>query len=54
MRQLVAVAVDDDGLEQRAIDTLHAQGGHALERADGRIVNGSSANFDPLFSPQFI
>jgi hypothetical protein len=51
---LVAVAFDDPGLEQRAVDLLRRLGAHHIERAQGNIVDGDWADFDPASAPQII
>jgi hypothetical protein len=51
---LVAVAFDDSGMEQGAVDLLRRLGAHHIERAQGNIVNGDWADFDPSSPPQMI
>jgi hypothetical protein len=51
---LVAVAFDDAGLEQRAVDLLRDLGAHHIERARGDIVDGDWADFDPGTAPDII
>ena len=51
---LVAVAFDDAGLEQRAVDLLRSLGAHHIERARGNIVDGDWADFDPSSPPDII
>jgi hypothetical protein len=51
---LVAVAFDDPGQEQRAVDVLRALGAHHIERAKGNIVDGDWADFDPASPPDII
>ena len=51
---LVAVAFDDAGLADRAVDVLRQLGAHHLERAEGNIVGGDWADFDPSSRPQLI
>ncbi|MBW8897060.1 MAG: hypothetical protein JF619_02870 [Massilia sp.] len=51
---LVAVAFDDTGLEQRAVDLLRDLGAHHIERARGNIVDGDWADFDPASVPDII
>ena len=51
---LVAVAFDDPGLEQRAVDLLRDLGAHHIERAKGNIVDGDWADFDPTTPPDII
>jgi hypothetical protein len=51
---LVAVAFDDGGLEQRAVDLLRDLGAHHIERARGNIVDGDWADFDPATVPDII
>jgi hypothetical protein len=48
---LVAVAFDDAGQESRAIDVLRRLGAHHIERAQGNIVDGDWADFDPTSAP---
>jgi hypothetical protein len=51
---VVAVAFDDTGLEQRAVDLLRDLGAHHIERARGNIVDGDWADFDPASVPDII
>jgi hypothetical protein len=51
---LVAVAFDDPGQEQRAVDLLRDLGAHHIERAKGNIVDGDWADFDPNTVPDLI
>ena len=51
---VVAVAFDDTGLEQRAVDLLRDLGAHHIERAKGNIVDGDWADFDPASVPELI
>jgi len=51
---LVAVAFDDAGQADRAVDVLRRLGAHHIERADGNIVDGDWADFDPASRPQLI
>jgi hypothetical protein len=51
---VVAVAFDDTGLEQRAVDLLRDLGAHHIERAKGNIVDGDWADFDPASVPDII
>jgi hypothetical protein len=51
---LVAVAFDDGGMADRAVDVLRQLGAHHIERADGNIVNGDWADFDPSSRPQLV
>jgi hypothetical protein len=51
---VVAVAFDDTGLEQRAVDLLRDLGAHHIERAKGNIVDGDWADFDPASVPEII
>ena len=51
---LVAVAFDDPGQEQRAVDLLRDLGAHHIERAKGNIVDGDWADFDPATVPDII
>ncbi|UVW30154.1 hypothetical protein [Massilia sp. H6] len=51
---LVAVAFDDADQADRAIDVLRQLGAHRLERAEGNIVDGDWADFDPDSNPQYI
>jgi hypothetical protein len=48
---LVAVAFDDAADETRALDVLRRLGAHHLERAQGNIVDGDWADFDPASTP---
>lgn len=51
---LVAVAFDDGARESVAIDTLRGLGAHHIERAEGNIVDGDWADFDPASRPDVI
>ncbi|MCA1246384.1 glycine zipper domain-containing protein [Massilia sp. MS-15] len=51
---LVAVAFDDDRLVDRAADVLRQLGAHHIERAEGNIVDGDWADFDPASRPVLI
>jgi hypothetical protein len=51
---LVAVAFDDAGLADRAVDVLRGLGAHHIERAEGNIVDGDWADFDPASRPELI
>jgi hypothetical protein len=48
---LVAVAFDDPAQAERAIDVLRGLGAHHIERAQGNIVDGDWADFDPTIPP---
>lgn len=51
---LVAVAFDDAGMTDRAVDVLRQLGAHHIERAEGNIVDGDWADFDPGSRPELI
>lgn len=51
---LVAVAFDDPAREGAAIDVLRQLGAHHIERAEGNIVDGDWADFDPSSRPDLI
>jgi hypothetical protein len=51
---LVAVAFDDPGLEQQAVDVLRRLGADHIERARGNIRDGDWADFDPSEPPDII
>lgn len=54
---LVAVAFDNDGgdgLADKAVDVLRQLGARHIERAEGNIVDGDWADFDPASRPQLI
>jgi len=51
---LIAVAFDDTGLEDKAVDVLRGLGATQIERARGNIVDGDWANFDPGSAPDII
>ncbi len=51
---LVAVSVNSEDEEEKAIDTFRALGASCVERSEGRIVNGDWTDFDPLSSPIFV
>jgi hypothetical protein len=48
---LVAVAVDNPGDEQRALEVLRDLGAHHIERAEGLIENGDWVDFNPNSMP---
>jgi hypothetical protein len=49
-----AVAFTDPALEARAVDLLRGLGAHHIERAQGNIVAGDWADFDPSSLPDVI
>lgn len=51
---LVAVAFDDAALESKAIDVMRQLGAQRIERAQGNIVDGDWADFDPSGRPDVI
>ncbi|OON63612.1 hypothetical protein B0920_09705 [Massilia sp. KIM] len=51
---LVAVAFDDAGMEGKAVDILRQIGAQRIERAQGNIVDGDWADFDPTSRPDVI
>ena len=51
---LVAVAFDDAGMADRAVDVLRQLGAHHIERAEGNIVDGDWADFDPDSRPELV
>ncbi len=51
---LVAVAFDDAGMADRAVDVLRRLGAHHIEHAEGNIVDGDWADFDPASLPRLI
>ena len=51
---LLAVALDDDADEMRAVDTLRQIGAHHIERAEGTIVDSDWVDFDPLSEPKLL
>ena len=51
---IVAIAVDGEGAEGRAIDVLRAQGAIEIERAQGEWSNGTWIDFDPRRTPDLI
>ncbi|MBD8654320.1 hypothetical protein IFT68_01615 [Oxalobacteraceae sp. CFBP 13730] len=51
---LVAVAFTDPAQEVRAVELLRQLGAHHLERAQGNIVAGDWADFDPSSRPDVI
>ena len=51
---LVAVAFDDPSLEAQAVDVLRGLGATQIERAQGNIVDGDWADFDPSTAPHII
>lgn len=51
---LIAVAFDDAARQHDAVDTLRGLGAHHIERAQGNIVDGDWADFDPNSLPDMI
>jgi hypothetical protein len=51
---MVAICVDREGTESRAIDTLRAQGAREIQRAEGQWQNGAWSDFDASRTPQLI
>ncbi|MCA1323931.1 hypothetical protein [Herbaspirillum sp. alder98] len=51
---LVAVEVDDDHQERRAIDVLRQVRAEQIERGDGHISGGDWRDFDPLAAPHLV
>ncbi len=51
---LIAVAFDDPTMDARAVDILRGLGAHQIERAQGNIVAGDWADFDPKSMPDII
>ena len=51
---LIAVAFDDPVMDGRAVDILRGLGAHQIERAQGNIVAGDWADFDPNSMPDVI
>ena len=51
---LVAVAFDDGAAQDTAIEVLRRAGAHHIERAEGNIVDGDWADFDPSSLPEVI
>lgn len=51
---LIAVAFDDAARQPNAVDTLRRLGAHHIERAQGNIVDGDWADFDPNSLPDMI
>lgn len=51
---LLAVALEDDAQEARALALLRGLGAEYLERADGDIVDGDWRDFDPLAAPRLL
>ncbi len=51
---MVAVSVEDEAAEGRAIDALRAMGAADIEYTQGTIVNGDWADFDPASAPHFV
>ncbi|QJE02993.1 hypothetical protein HH212_25895 [Massilia forsythiae] len=51
---LIAVAFDDQAIQQQAVDLLRRLGAHHIERAQGNIVDGDWADFDPSTVPDII
>ncbi|MES2019273.1 MAG: hypothetical protein V4484_22510 [Pseudomonadota bacterium] len=51
---LVAVAADQPGDEEKALEVLHRLGSDHIERAHGTIEHGDWTDFDPLSLPVLI
>lgn len=51
---LLAVAADDEEEEARAIDVLRTLNACEIERAQGKIVDGDWADFDPRVPPHLV
>jgi hypothetical protein len=51
---LAAVAFDDPADQARAVDIFRKLGAHHIERAQGNIVDGDWADFDPNSEPEVI
>lgn len=51
---MVAVAVTDHDLEERAIGLLQSVGAADIERAEGHIENGDWVDFDPVTAPTLV
>ena len=51
---LVAVAFDDPAADARAVDILRGLGAFQIERAEGNIVAGDWADFDPNSMPVLV
>lgn len=49
---LIAVALDDDAEQQRALGVLQQLGAERIEQARGTIRDGDWSDFDPLAPPQ--
>lgn len=51
---MIAVAVDNDAQEMRALDILRRLGAHHIERAEGTIASGDWRDFNPNSLPVLI
>jgi phage tail tape-measure protein len=51
---MIAVAIGDESLRDRAVDVLRALGAFDIEVAEGTIANGDWVDFNPLMPPRFI
>jgi hypothetical protein len=51
---LIAVAFDDPAQDARAVDILRRLGARQIERAQGNIVAGDWADFDPNSMPDMV
>jgi hypothetical protein len=51
---MIAVAVDDEAQEQRALGVLLRLGAREIERAEGHITAGDWRDFDPNSLPELI
>jgi hypothetical protein len=51
---MVAILADAEGAQDRIVQTLRAQGAHAIEQADGEWRDGAWVDFNPERAPQLL
>lgn len=51
---LIAVALQNEQEQPRALDVLRGLGAERIEEADGSIVHGDWSDFDPLVPPRLL
>lgn len=51
---MLAVALEDDAQQARALAVLRELGAEQIEQADGTIVDGDWSDFDPLSEPSLV
>lgn len=51
---MVAVGIDDDAMQDRAVDALRSLGAMDIEAAEGTIEDGDWRDFDPFLPPALL